>query len=45
MEKIYTKDSNNESDWGLIETNQFKVNKKSNQRAWIIDNFSIIFYF
>ena len=39
MEKIYTKDSNNKSDWGVIETNQFKVNKNSNKRAWIIDNF------
>jgi hypothetical protein len=39
MEKIYIKDSNDKSDWGVIETNQFKVNTNSDKRAWIIDNF------
>ena len=39
MENIYENDKNNKSDWGVIETNQFKVNKNSNKRAWIIDNF------
>ena len=39
MKKIKFKDSDNNSDWGVITTNKFKVNKKANKRAWIIDNF------
>jgi len=39
MKEIYNKDSNKGSDWGVIETNQFKVNKNSNKRVWIIDDF------
>lgn len=39
MENNYEKDSNEFSEWGIIESNKFKVNKNSNKRAWIIDNF------
>ena len=39
MKKIYEKNTIPNSDWGLIKTNKFKVNKNSNNRAWIIDDF------
>jgi hypothetical protein len=39
MENIYENDLNKDSQWGIIKSNKFKVNKKSNKRAWVIDNF------
>ncbi len=39
IEKVYIKDSNKSSDWGIIETNKFDLNSNQKQRVWIIDNF------
>ena len=39
MEKVYVKDSDETSDWGIIETNKFDLNSNQKQRVWIIDNF------
>jgi len=39
MENIYENDLDKDSQWGIIKSNKFKVNKKANKRAWIIDNF------
>ena len=39
MEKVYEKDSDKTSDWGVIETNKFDLNSDQKQRVWIIDNF------
>jgi len=39
MEKVYFKDSDKTSDWGIIETNKFDLNSNQKQRVWIIDNF------
>ena len=39
MEKVYVKDSDKTSDWGIIETNKFDLNTKQKQRVWIIDDF------
>ena len=39
MEKVYIKDSDETSDWGIIETNKFDLNSNQKQRVWIIDNF------
>ena len=39
MEKVYVKDSDKTSDWGIIETNKFDLNTKQKQRGWIIDDF------
>ena len=39
MEKVYLKDSDETSDWGIIETNKFDLNSNQKQRVWIIDNF------
>jgi hypothetical protein len=39
MEKVYIKDSDKTSDWGIIETNKFDLNTNQKQRVWIIDNF------
>jgi len=39
MENIYEKDLNQSSEWGIVESNKFKVNNNINKRAWIIDDF------
>lgn len=39
MEKVYIKDSDETSDWGIIETNKFDLNSNQKQRVWIVDNF------
>ena len=39
MENIYEDDLEKNSQWGIVKSNKFKVNKNSNKRAWIIDNF------
>jgi len=39
MEKVYVKDSDKTSDWGIIETNKFDLNTNQKQRVWIIDDF------
>ena len=31
--------SNNESDWGIIETNQFKLTEGTDKRLFVVDNF------
>jgi len=33
------KDSNIDSDWGVIESNEFKTNPTPNKRVWTVDNF------
>jgi hypothetical protein len=39
MKKEYVKDLNNKSDWGIVETNKFKISNKAKPRVWTIDNF------
>ncbi len=39
MKKIYENDLDKSSDWGIVESNKFKINNNSNKRAWIIDDF------
>ena len=33
------KDNNIDSDWGVIESNEFKTNPTPNKRVWTVDNF------
>ena len=33
------KDNNVESDWGVIESNEFKTNPTPNKRVWTVDDF------
>ena len=33
------KDNNTESEWGVIESNEFKTNPTPNNRVWTVDNF------
>lgn len=35
----YYKDSDPESQWGIIDTNKFKINKKSSKRFFCVDDF------
>ena len=39
MKKEYVKDLNKKSDWGIVETNKFKISNKAKPRVWTIDNF------
>mgnify|MGYP003642447533 CR=1 FL=1 len=39
MKDIYNKDSKSGEDWGIIETNQFKISPTAKKRVWIIDDF------
>jgi hypothetical protein len=35
----YTKDENPTSDWGIVKTNNFKLNSNSNKRIFVVDDF------
>ena len=39
MKKEYENNSNPNSDWGIIETNKFKINPTAKKRVWVIDDF------
>lgn len=38
-EEIYFWSSDENSEWGEIRTNAFRVNQNSNKRFWVVDNF------
>tara|TARA_R110002167_G_C12449357_1_gene631599 strand:- start:57 stop:725 length:669 start_codon:yes stop_codon:yes gene_type:complete len=39
MKDIYNKDSKPGEDWGIMETNQFKISSTAKKRVWVIDDF------